>query len=234
MAEAAEKAVKAEKAGRIILVTGGARSGKSTFAERFMMKHEPAGALYAATAQAFDEEMAARIQQHRVDRAATNYPWSTVDCPLSLPKWLHTCTAPAVLVDCLTLWLSNELLTLEQQDEVQQDVEQHDMKQPDIKSHAVESHDTNVPASSSTRTSSVEDVLNERIDALAAAARAFSGTLVLVTNEVGSGVVPAYKLGRLFRDAAGRMNQRLAAVADEVYLVTAGIPIELKSRMVEL
>ena len=100
-------------------------------------------------------------------------------------------------MDCLTVWLSNELLAVEQD--------------PDFSAK-----------------------LEQRIQSFIDAAAQYEGLLVLVTNEVGSGVVPAYKLGRVFRDAAGRLNQRAAAAADEVYLVTAGIPIELKSRMVEL
>lgn len=183
--------------GRIVLVTGGARSGKSSFAERLVQKHAPAGCLYIATAEALDEEMKERISLHQADRAAVSYNWSTAEWPLSLPEQLAASKAPAILVDCLTVWLSNELLAVEHE--------------PDF--HAK---------------------LEQRIQALIDASTQYEGLLVLVTNEVGSGVVPAYKLGRVFRDAAGRLNQRAAAAANEVYLVTAGIPIELKSRMVEL
>ena len=101
------------------------------------------------------------------------------------------------MIDCLTVWLSNELLAAEQE--------------PDVLCR-----------------------LERRIDELVSAVAAYQGLIVMVTNEVGDGVVPAYKLGRIFRDAAGRLNQRMAAIAEEVYLVTAGIPIELKSRMVKL
>ena len=183
--------------GRIILVTGGARSGKSSFAERLMRKHAPDGCLYVATAEALDEEMKERISLHQAERDAVSYNWSTAEWPLSLPEQLAQSKSSAILVDCLTVWLSNELLAVEQE--------------PDF----------------STK-------LEQRIQSFIDAAAQYEGLLVLVTNEVGSGVVPAYKLGRVFRDAAGRLNQRAAAAADEVYLVTAGIPIELKSRMVEL
>ncbi|MGZ9583551.1 bifunctional adenosylcobinamide kinase/adenosylcobinamide-phosphate guanylyltransferase [Paenibacillus marinisediminis] len=183
--------------GRIILVTGGARSGKSSFAERLMRKRSPEGCLYVATAEALDEEMKERIHLHQAERNAAAYRWDTAEWPLNLPEQLAACTAPSVMVDCLTVWLSNELLAAE--------------NEPDS-------------------TARVE----RRIQQLAEAAANYNGTLVMVTNEVGNGVVPAYKLGRVFRDAAGRLNQRMAGMAEEVYLVTAGIPIELKSRMVEL
>ncbi|MFK7693698.1 bifunctional adenosylcobinamide kinase/adenosylcobinamide-phosphate guanylyltransferase, partial [Paenibacillus sp. HJGM_3] len=102
-----------------------------------------------------------------------------------------------VLVDCLTLWLSNWVLAHEEE-----------------------------PA--------LLPLVHGKIDELAAAVQAYPGRLVLVTNEVGSGIVPAYKLGRVYRDLAGRMNQRLAQVCDRVFLVTAGIPVELKSQAFDL
>ncbi|GAC42494.1 bifunctional adenosylcobinamide kinase/adenosylcobinamide-phosphate guanylyltransferase, partial [Paenibacillus popilliae] len=129
--------------------------------------------------------------------------------PLQLPEWLARTRAdaeaadevPAVLIDCLTLWLSNELLRAEQQWGAGLEAERY---------------------------------LEARIERLEEEAVRFHGTLVMVTNEVGDSIVPVYKLGRVFRDAAGRLNQRIAGKVDEVYLVTAGIPIELKSREVQL
>ncbi|WP_430110488.1 bifunctional adenosylcobinamide kinase/adenosylcobinamide-phosphate guanylyltransferase [Paenibacillus sp. B1-33] len=188
--------------GKIVLVTGGARSGKSTFAEQLFMRLSPNGGIYAATAEAHDEEMMERIRLHRASREASDYGWATVNQPLDLPTWLSQAEQPAVLVDCLTIWLSNELLRAEQEDEA----------------HMEEQLESCIR--------SMQQVLHT--------IQGREGIVVMVTNEVGSGVVPAYKLGRIFRDAAGRLNQRMAALADEVYLVTAGIPIELKSRMVEL
>ncbi|WP_036604262.1 bifunctional adenosylcobinamide kinase/adenosylcobinamide-phosphate guanylyltransferase [Paenibacillus assamensis] len=184
---------------RLILVTGGARSGKSTFAEKYMMKLAPAGSCYYATAQPFDQEMKERINRHKQDRDYSGYAWSSKECSLDLPEQLRQETSCYVLVDCLTVWLSNELLAVEQRKDADQ-------------------------------------LLADRITQLEEAVGQFSkqGTVILVTNEVGSGVVPAYELGRTFRDHAGRLNQRIASLADEVYLVTAGIPIELKSRMVQL
>lgn len=191
-----------------VLVTGGARSGKSMFAERWVMKQANA-ACYIATAQAFDDEMRARINLHRLQREQSGFAWTTHEAPLGLAELLHKLgeqpvgtgelsaskvAYPIVLVDCLTLWLSNVLLG------------------------AGDGPDT------------AEAVLAREIERLVAAVEAFPGTLVMVTNEVGSGIVPEYPLGRLYRDWAGLLNRTMASISDQVFLVTAGIPIELKSR----
>jgi adenosylcobinamide kinase / adenosylcobinamide-phosphate guanylyltransferase len=206
---------------KIILVTGGARSGKSSFAEQLAVRLGERG-TYIATAQALDAEMAARVAQHRVQRdgAAPGF-WATAEEPLRLAELLEALGAelasrpardPAsasspcatsvssstvVLVDCLTLWLSNWVLAHEE----------------DVRLAAL---------------------IDEKLDELVEAVSRFPGRLVLVTNEVGSGIVPAYKLGRVYRDLAGRMNQRMAQICDQVFLVTAGIPIELKSQAFRL
>ncbi|MBP2000527.1 adenosylcobinamide kinase/adenosylcobinamide-phosphate guanylyltransferase [Paenibacillus shirakamiensis] len=185
----------------IVMVTGGARSGKSTFAEKWCMKHA-SSAIYIATAQAFDEEMKERIQRHQDQRNAEHYQWTTVEEPLALPDVLarlsasttpSTPEAPTVLIDCLTLWLTNVLLT------------------------AGESEDS-------------LSLVEKKIDHFLQASKEYPGRLIMVTNEVGSGIVPEYRLGRVYRDLAGILNRRVAEYAEEVYLVTAGIPIELKSR----
>lgn len=176
-----------------IMVTGGARSGKSSFAERYAARLGTEG-VYIATSQALDEEMAQRLALHRERREQSGYRWTTVEEPYALAESIRDGQWPAgrpVLVDCLTLWLSNWLLRLEQEAEA-------------------------------------ERLLERKIDDLAEAVRSCRGTLLLVTNEVGSGIVPAYKLGRQYRDLAGRMNQRIAEACDEVFLVTSGIPVELK------
>lgn len=189
----------------IIMVTGGARSGKSSFAESWCMKHSDSGSgLYIATAQAFDEEMEERIQLHRDQREESGFKWTTLEEPLHLPELLSTSnqagsSSPVVLVDCLTLWLSNVLLNDEEGD-------------------------------ASEKESRTESRTESSIRQLVEAVSGYSGQLVLVTNEVGSGIVPEYKLGRQYRDLAGRLNRSIAAIADQVFLVTAGIPIELKSR----
>jgi len=185
----------------IVLVTGGARSGKSTFAERYA-ERSGSGGVYVATALRIDEEMERRIERHRRRRGETGFVWRTVEEPLRLPRRMAELAREArelpedrriVLVDCLTIWLTNVLLPLE--------------NDPDA-----------------------EDRCVAETDALIAALRDFPGLAVLVTNEVGFGIVPATPLGRLFRDAAGRMNQRAAAAADQVFLVVSGIPVEMKSR----
>ncbi|MCJ8013185.1 bifunctional adenosylcobinamide kinase/adenosylcobinamide-phosphate guanylyltransferase [Paenibacillus sp. KQZ6P-2] len=179
-----------------ILVTGGARSGKSSFAERWMMANTD-HAVYVATAQAFDQEMKDRIALHQQQRNQAEFSWRTVEEPLRLPEllqsWQSETKAPAVLVDCLTLWLSNVILAVEGQKDM-------------------------------------ELRIREAIDKLVASIKAYPGTLVLVTNEVGDGIVPEYALGRIFRDYAGILNQSVARVCSQVFLVTVGIPIELKSR----
>lgn len=209
----------------IVMVTGGARSGKSSFAERWCMKHAPK-AFYIATAQALDAEMKQRIAQHRQDRVLAGFPWETIEEPLQLgalltklkgtgisndgasrlgrtqlqdpqAKTIKEDTSPAVLIDCLTLWLSNMLLAVGEQKDA-------------------------------------EDKMMREIDRLLEKIASYEGTLVIVTNEVGSGIVPAYALGRQYRDLAGILNRRVAAIADQVFLVTAGIPIELKSREYKL
>ncbi|GGH13486.1 bifunctional adenosylcobinamide kinase/adenosylcobinamide-phosphate guanylyltransferase [Paenibacillus segetis] len=186
----------------IVLVTGGARSGKSSFAERLCMKYAES-AVYIATAQAFDQEMEQRIALHREQREGTAFQWTTLEEPLQLAERLTSPNAiiggnligeaPLVLVDCLTLWLSNVLLAV--------------VDEPDAEARVM-----------------------EQIHQLETAVTAYPGTIILVTNEVGSGIVPEYPLGRMYRDLAGILNRMIARISDQVFLVTAGIPIELKSR----
>ncbi|MEO1680314.1 MAG: bifunctional adenosylcobinamide kinase/adenosylcobinamide-phosphate guanylyltransferase [Pseudomonadota bacterium] len=164
-----------------ILVTGGARSGKSTLAEGLALRLSPCP-IYIATAEALDGEMAARIAAHRESRGAA---WQTREVPLDLSDALaDTDGGPARLVDCLTLWLSNLL------------------------------HAGRDPAREGPR--------------LAEAVAAQSAPVVLVTNEVGAGIVPENKLARRFRDEAGRLNQTVAARCDRVYLSVAGHPLQVK------
>lgn len=163
----------------LTLILGGARSGKSRRAEALVTALPPPW-TYIATAEAFDTEMVARIAAHRARRDAG---WETLDAPRELPAMLRA-ARPPVLVDCLTLWLSNLMLA-------------------------------------------ERDVVAET-SALEAALAAREGPVVLVSNEVGSGIVPATPLGRRFRDAQGVLNQRMAAIADQVELVVAGLPLRLK------
>ncbi|WP_068071506.1 bifunctional adenosylcobinamide kinase/adenosylcobinamide-phosphate guanylyltransferase [Novosphingobium lentum] len=168
--------------GRVVLVLGGARSGKSGYAEE--LGDALAGPhFYLATAQAFDDEITQRIARHRADRAGH---WQTVECPLPLLDAIleHDAEGSVILVDCLTLWLSNLMLG---------------------------DHDIAAARSS-----------------LANMLPAVQGTLLLVSNEVGQGIVPDNALARQFRDEAGWLNQALARAADEVWFVTAGLPQRLK------
>ena len=165
-----------------LLVLGGARSGKSRYAQAWAEGHS--GRLaFIATAQAFDAEMEDRITRHKADRDAR---WHTWEAPLDLPQVIGQAAQDAgvVLVDCLTLWLSNCLLA------------EHD--------------------------------LDGAGEALCAAVEACPCPIALVANEVGFGIVPDNALARRFRDAAGRLNQQIAAVADQVVLVAAGLPLTLK------
>ena len=166
--------------GGTVLVLGGARSGKSRYAEG--VADSVAGdRLYIATAQPGDEEMAARIAAHRQRRGSG---WTTLEAPLELAQALAGADAPFVLIDCVTLWISNLLLA---------DVE-----------------------------------IAPRVEALAEALRARHGTVAVVSNEVGLGIVPDNALARRFRDEAGLANQRLAQACDEVVFLAAGLPMKLK------
>ena len=167
----------------VTLVLGGARSGKSRHAEA-LVESRPGTCVYLATAQAGDAEMAARIAAHRARRGPR---WTTVEEPLELAGALAAAAGPerAVLVDCLTLWLSNLL-------------------------------------------DAGRDVAAET-EALLDALPGLAGPVVLVSNEVGLGVVPDNKLARDFVDHAGRMHQALAGAADSVVFMTAGLPMAVKS-----
>lgn len=165
----------------VTLVLGGARSGKSRYAEALIGERGPG--LYLATAEAGDDEMAERIRLHRARRGAG---WETVEEPLGLPQAISRNARPQrpMLVDCLTLWLGNLM-------------------------------------------GAGRDV-DAAIQALLAALAAAKGPVVLVSNEVGLGIVPATPLGRTFRDHAGRLNQAVAAEADRVVFLAAGLPLILK------
>jgi adenosylcobinamide kinase / adenosylcobinamide-phosphate guanylyltransferase len=167
--------------GRLALVLGGARSGKSRYAES-LIEALPKPWIYLATAEAGDEEMAARIAAHKTRRGTD---WRTVEVPHDLAEALGKLPAgAAVLIDCLTLWLSNRLLSGADMD--------------------------------------------TEMAALTKAVTAHDGALVLVANEVGSGIVPDTALGRRFRDLQGLLNQHIAAKANRVVLMVAGLPLTLK------
>jgi adenosyl cobinamide kinase/adenosyl cobinamide phosphate guanylyltransferase len=167
----------------LTFVLGGARSGKSRYAESLIAALPPPWA-YVATAEAGDAEMIERIAAHRSRRSSA---WRTIEAPRDLNAALKSCETMPVLVDCLTLWLSNLMLA-----------------------------EANIEAE-------IEHLENT----LAAAA----APVVLVANEVGYGIVPDHPLGRRFRDLQGVLNQRVAARADRVVLVVAGLPLAVKGTL---
>ncbi len=177
----------------LILILGGARGGKSTFAENLARQSDPQSVLYVATAEPMDDEMRDRIAVHRADRPVG---WMTLEAPRQLSQRIPAALTgrSVVLIDCMTILVSNMLL--DQGDGVAARV--------------------------------VEAAVMVEIDALLALVRQTDATWILVSNEVGLGLVPPYPLGRLYRDVLGRVNQRLAADADRVVFVAAGLPLELK------
>lgn len=164
------------------LILGGARSGKSRFAEE-QAQATRGRRIYIATAEALDDEMTQRIAHHRQQRGDD---WELVECPLALADAITANAAPdvVILVDCLTLWLSNLMMA--------------------------------------------EADITDECTQLACAVSAAPGTVLLVSNEVGQGIVPDNALARRFRDDAGRLNQAIARAVDTVWFVTAGIPTRLK------
>ncbi len=174
--------------GRFALIGGGVRSGKSAFALRWALR-QGARRAFIATAEAFDSEMQARIDAHRAERGSD---FITVEAPRALESALAALTSDSarcdvIVIDCLTLWLSNALLS----------------------------------GDSSAR-------IAERVDALAALVSTSDAAVIVVSNEVGMGVVPESALGRAFRDVAGRAHQRLALCASEIYLAALGCVLRLK------
>ncbi len=170
---------------RIYFITGGARSGKSAFAEKLAGELQGKRA-YLATAQALDAEMVARIELHRKRRGGA---WDTYEEPLAIAELMRKLSGryEVLLLDCLTLWLSNVMARTEKSDEIA-----------------------------------------GKLDELTTALKDFNGSSLVVTNEVGLGIVPDNPLARRFRDLAGMMNQKVARVADEVYFTASGIPMRIK------
>ena len=170
---------------KITLVTGGARAGKSTWAEQEARRLGGESVTYVATAEPLDGEMAKRIARHRAARPSE---WHTEEVPRRVPEAVTSASTPVVLLDCVTLWISNLVL------------------------------DDRV---------GVEGA-RERVEELLRRAAAREGHLVVVTNEVGLGVIPGNALARRYRDLLGWANRRLAEEAREVVLLVAGLPLHLK------
>ena len=180
----------------ITFVIGGARSGKSAYAAKLAC--DIAGdrtVVYIATATANDDEMAKRIARHRNERPAN---WRTIEEPYDVGAaiWSGPAACPVVLIDCLTLLVTNHMLLYSECDEA----------------------------------SMIEGNIEQVVAEMIVAAKEATAEVIVVSNEVGLSIVPEYPLARLFRDVAGRANQRLAAAADRVVFMVAGIPMVIKGK----
>lgn len=179
--------------GALYFVTGGARSGKSTFAER-LASASARPVVYLATMEPLDEELTQRVARHREGRPAD---WRTIEAPLDLRAALEQAGPEAcVLLDCLSLWVTNRLMPL-----------------------------GDPPARADLE--ALERALEAELAALIEVQRGRAGELIVVTNEVGSGVVPPSALGRVYRDLLGRANQQVSAAASRAWLLVSGRALEL-------
>jgi adenosylcobinamide kinase / adenosylcobinamide-phosphate guanylyltransferase len=176
----------------ITLILGGARSGKSSYAQS-LAGASGKSVTFVATAQALDEEMSTRIQKHRAERPAN---WKTLEIPCEIASQVSQIKSDVVILDCVTLLISNLLMHFVKDDLVEE--------APFI--------------------ATVQKEINELIDAL----RPQNQNWFIVSNEVGLGLVPPYQMGRVYRDAIGWANQRLAREADKVIFMVAGIPTTIK------
>lgn len=184
--------------GKITLVTGGARSGKSNYAEKLALSRE-GNVLYIATSIPFDQEMEDRIKKHKERRPAN---WYTYEGYKDLWKvYERDLAVNTILLDCVTIMITNLMFDL-----TEENIEE--LKNDEI--------------------DSIEKRIIDQIKGFLDTARSNEPELILVTNEVGYGIVPENKLARIFRDMAGRINQYIASRADEVYLVVCGIPMKVK------
>jgi len=178
------------------LIIGGARSGKSHFAQQLALK-SAGGVLFVATAEAGDEEMRQRIEAHRKARPST---WATLEATAHIGHQITRSIgrAQTVIIDCITLLISNIILQHERR--INREID----------------------------TAAIEKVITAEIDELVKCIKRFDAHFIIVTNDVGLGLVPADKASRLYRDWLGKANQMLAEHTDEVYLMVAGIPVTIK------
>ena len=200
MSDIQEQPTNTDTSPRLLLILGGARSGKSSFAERLAARSGRRVA-FIATATASDDDMRERIARHRAARPSD---WLTIEEPLHLAEAIRRASTQAdvLLLDCMTLWLANWL------------AQSGNMELEDAA--ALDAVDTGGILSE------IEELL------VALSTLGPDKTLIVVSNEVGLGIVPAYPLGRIYRDMLGRVNQRLARAAERVYLMIAGLAIDIK------
>ncbi|MGI5834897.1 MAG: bifunctional adenosylcobinamide kinase/adenosylcobinamide-phosphate guanylyltransferase [Chloroflexota bacterium] len=193
--------------GRIVLILGGARSGKSSLAER-MARKKGGRVTFVATAQPYDDEMRHRIDAHRAARPAD---WMTVEEPLELAGSIDTASknSDVIIADCLTLWVSNHLCSL-----TELTGQPKDKEWPRIVDR-------------------LGAELSRQILDMVAAVRAQSADLLVVSNEVGLGLVPSNAFSRAYRDLLGAANRQIAAEADKVLLMVAGLPVDVKRLAME-
>ena len=178
--------------GKITLILGGARSGKSSHAQ-YLAEQTGKSVTFLATAQALDDEMSTRIRKHRAERPAD---WDTLEIPFNIASHISQLKSDVVILDCITLLLSNLLMQFVKDDR----------------------------ADEAPYMSAVQKEIKELI----AKMREQNQDWIIVSNEVGLGLVPPYQMGRIYRDAIGWANQQLAREADKVTLMVAGIPMVVK------
>lgn len=181
--------------GKVILVTGGSRSGKSSFAEELLKDKDDV--LYIATSIITDEEMEDRVKKHRERR---NPLWQTYEGYSDIDKAIKNNEKRYILLDCVTIMTTNIMF------KDGRDLEKISMDEVD----------------------KITESIKKEFDKLISKVREEDKTIIMVTNEVGFGLVPAYKMGRIFRDTAGFVNQHIGKKADEVYLVCCAQPIKIK------
>ena len=178
--------------GKLILILGGARSGKSSYAQS-LAEETGKSVTFLATAQALDDEMSARIQKHREERPAH---WETLEIPLSISSHIQQIKTEVVILDCITLLTSNSLMQFVKDDLVDE-----------------------VPFT---------QALQKEVDDLIAEISKGKQDWIIISNELGLGLVPPYQMGRVYRDLLGWANQQLARAADKVIFMVAGIPTVIK------
>jgi len=185
--------------GKLTLITGGVRSGKSAYGQQ-LAEQKGHDVAYIATAIVTDEEMRHRVEKHKLARP---FHWKTYECPYQIADKLADARHELYLIDCIGTYLTNLLMKLKD------DWDNDTLLAPEEQAF-------------------LEREIGSEVDKLIKTIRQCKRDCIAVTNEVGWGVVPQSAMGRLFRDVAGRANQALAAAADEVYLVACGIPMRIK------